>query len=246
MRRARLMPLVAGVLGIAGGVVTALVVPADPDPVATPIEDPLRLGIPLVNHGCTDESLLIVARGDSAAPLAAAVANSSDLRLRYLRSEDSCPTLYGPPVQGIPEYVVYAGPYDGMPEPCELRMGADHKGDAVTRLTAGTETFVKCLCVLPVAEFPALTPGMAVDPANAIWVRSLQSMLVDLDLQREADGEDGPFFTRPGVTGVYDERTQERIEAYQSESVFAASEHGSVLQATWLALTDDACRLYEF
>ncbi len=240
------MPVVAGVLGIAAGVVTALVVPADPDPGSRPAEDPLRLGIPLVNLDCTDESVLVVARGDSAAPLVSAVANNPDLRLRYLRSVDSCQTLYAPANQGQPEYVVYAGPYNGMPEPCELRMGVDHKGDAVTKLTAGTETFVKCLCVLPVAGFPDLTPGMEVDPANAIWVRSLQSMLVDLDLQREADGEPGPYFTRRSVTGVYDEPTQERIEAYQSESVFDESEHGSVLHATWLALTDDACRLYDF
>ena len=240
------MPVVAGVLGIAAGVVTAVVVPVDPDPSAKPAQDPLRLGIPLVNHDCTDESLLIVARGDSAAPLAAAVANNPELRLRYLRSEDSCPTLYAPANQGRPEYVVYAGPYNGMPEPCDLRMGVDHKGDAVTKLTAGTETFVKCLCVLPVAEFPDLTPRMEVDPATAIWVRSLQSMLVDLDLQRRADGHPGPYFPRRAVSGVYDERTQERIEAYQAESVFAPSEHGSVLHATWLAVTDDGCRLYDF
>jgi len=241
-----MVPVVAGVLGIAAGVVTALVAPSDDAGGPASVEDPLRLGIPLVDLDCTGESLLVVARGDSAAPLAAAVTNNPGLQLRYLRSADSCETLYAPASQGIPEYVVYAGPYDGMPEPCELRMSPDHKGDAVTKLTAGNETYVKCLCVLPKAQFPDLTPGMVVDPGNAIWVRSLQSMLVDLDRQREADGEPGPYFTVRGVTGLYDEPTQDRIEAFQSEGVFQQSEYGSVLYDTWQAVTDDACQFYDF
>ena len=138
------------------------------------------------------------------------------------------------------------GPYDGMPEPCELRMSAEHKGDMVTNLTSGNESFVKCLCALPVAEFPELTPGMDPDPSIANYVRSLQSLLVDLDNQRELDGEPGPYFKITGVTGLYDEATQARIERYQAESVFSESERGSVLFATWKALTDDTCKLYDF
>lgn len=239
------MPVVAGVLGIAAGVVTALVAADDPDG-SEPAVDPLHLGIPLVNLDCTGESLLLVAQGTSAAPLAASVANNPGLDLRYLRADESCDTLYAPQSQGVPDYVVYAGPYDGMPEPCELRLRADHKGDTVTNLTSGNDTFVKCLCALPVAEFPELTPGMAPDPANAIFVRSLQSLLVDLDNQREADGEPGSYFKSSGVTGLYDEATQARVAAYQDESVFAESERGSVLFDTWKALTDDTCRLYNF
>lgn len=245
MRHPRLMvPVLAGVLGIVAGVVTALVAPADEDRDGG--SDPLHLGISLVNLECTGESLLIVARGDSTAPLAAAVANNPGLRLRYLRTADSCDSHFAPPSEGEPDYVVYAGPYDGMPEPCELRMGADHVGDAVTKLTTGAETFVKCACVLPVAGFPDLTPGMEVDPANAIWVRSLQNLLADLDRDRKAEGEPGPYFTLQDVTGIYDAKTQKRIEAYQSESAFSPSEYGSVRYDTWRALTDDTCQLYEF
>jgi hypothetical protein len=146
----------------------------------------------------------------------------------------------------VPEYVVYAGPYDGLPEPCELRMSAAHKGDTVTTLRSGNDIFVKCLCALPAAQFPDLTPGMDPDPDIANYVRALQSLLVDLDDQRELDGEAGPYFTITDVTGVYDEVTQSRIEAFQDESVFAESERGSVLAATWKALTDDTCKLYDF
>ncbi len=244
-RRAGLLPVAAGVLGLVAGVVTALVTNDDPDG-SQPVVDPLHLGIPLVNLDCTGESLLLVAQGSSTPPLAASVANNSDLDLRYLRPDESCDTLFAPASQGVPDYAVYAGPYDGMPEPCELRMSPEHQGDAVTNLTSGNDTFVKCLCALPVAQFPDLTPGMDPDPTIANYVRSLQSLLVDLDNQRELDGEDGPFFKITDVTGVYDETTQTRIEAFQDESVFAERERGSVLAATWKALTDDTCKLYDF
>ena len=240
------MALAAGVLGVAGGVVTAQVAPLDLDESADAGRDPLHLGIPLVNLDCTGESLLLVAQGTSTAPLVAAVANNPGLDLRYLSPDDSCATLYAPQSQDPPDYVVYAGPYDGMPEPCELRMSADHKGDAVTNLTSGNDSFVKCLCALPVADFPELTPGMEADPAIAIFVRSLQSLLIDLDNQRELDGEPGPYFRTSGVTGIYDEATQARVEAYQDEGVFSESERGSVLYDTWKAITDETCRLFNF
>lgn len=246
MRRARLLlPVAAGVLGLVAGVVTALVAADDPNS-ADPVADPLHLGIPMVDLDCSGESLLLVAQGSSIPPLAASVANHPDLDLRYLRPDKSCDTLYAPASQGVPDYAVYAGPYDGMPEPCELRMRPEHRGDAVTNLTSGNESFVKCLCALPVAGFPDLTPGMDPDPAIANYVRSLQSLLIDLDNQRELDGEAGPFFRIAAVTGIYDEVTQARIEAFQDETVVSPSERGSVLDATWKSLTDDACKLYEY
>jgi hypothetical protein len=248
MRRARLLaPVVAGVLGVVAGVVAALVAPGDPEPSgAGAVADPLHLGIPLDDLDCTGESVLVVGRGDSAAPLAAAVANNPDLSLRSLRSHDSCRTVWAPAMEEPPQYAVYAGPYDRMTEPCELRMGPDHKGDVVTNLTAGNDTFVKCLCVLPVAAFPDLTPGMAVDPGSGIWVRSLQGMLVDLDRRRRADGDPPPYFPAAGVTGVYDRATADRIRAYQPQRDIAEEEYGEVRADTWRALTDDTCQLYSF
>lgn len=241
------MPAVAGVLGIVAGVVTALVVPDSEatDP-STATADPLHLGIAMVDLECTGESVLVVSRGDSIAPLTAAIANSSDLPLRYLRVDDSCPTIWAPAEEDVPEYAVYAGPYEGMSEPCELRMSADNKGDAVTRLTPGNDMFVQCLCVLPAADFPDMRPGMDVTPGNAIWVRAMQRMLIDLDWQRKLDGEPPPYL-RPGqVTGVYDDRTEARIRAYQPERDIAETEYGSVRSATWRALTGDACGLYDY
>lgn len=248
-RRTRfLLPVMAGVVGAAAGVTTALVAPADRDerPAAESFNDPLHLGIPLVDLECTGEALLVVARGDSAPPLASAVANSGDLGLRYLRTDDSCPTRFGSRPDDLPEYVVYAGPYDSMPEPCELRMLEDNKGDAVTNLTSGNEIYVKCPCVLPVATFPELTPGMPVDPGSAIWVRSLQGLLVDLDDDREERGEPGPYFEARDVTGRYDEATEQRVRQLQEDNDISPTEYGSVLTPTWRALTEVVCGTFDF
>ena len=248
-RRARiLVPLLAGVVGLVGGVVTALVVPDRSEPgAAAPVgDDPLHLGIPLVDLDCTGDALLVVGRGDSIPPLTAAIADNQDLPLRYLRTDDSCATLWAPLAQEPPEYVVYAGPYAGMREPCERRMSVANKGDVVTNLTDGNDLFVKCLCVLPVAQFPDLEPGMAVDPGNAIWVRSLQSLLTDLDEKREADGHAGPYFRPRDITGVYDDATEQRVRTYQPLRDISPDEYGRVLPPTWDALLDDACKLYDF
>lgn len=258
-----LVPVVAGILGIAAGITAALVVPrpdgspgesseepserpSEDPPAPKRVRDPLHLGIPLVNLECTGESVLVVGQGDSAAPLTTAVVNNSDLDLRYLRTEHSCDTLWIAASDKRPRFVVYSGPYDGMQEPCELRMDPAHKGDAVTNLRPGREMLVKCLCVLPVAGFPDLRPGMAVDPGSGIWVRSLQGMLVEYDEQRRADGDPPPYFLKSNVTGVYDEATQARIAAYQPDRDIEERELGSVLHDTWRALTDDTCKLYDF
>ena len=248
MRRGRLLaPVLAGALGVVAGVTTALLGSASGGPAApASFNDPLHLGIPLVDLECTGEPVLVVGRGDSTPPLAAAVADNADLALRYLRSDESCPTLWAPPAQEPPTYVVYSGPYDGMPEPCERRMSVANKGDVVTNLASGNDVFVTCQCVLPVAQFPDLVPGLPVDPGNAIWVRSLQNLLVDLDDEREDAGRPGPYFERRDITGIYDETTEQRIRAYQPQRDISPAEYGSVLAPTWSALVDDTCKLYDF
>ena len=99
MMRARVIaPLVAAVLGISGGIATALVVPDDDgsEPNTSTVNDQLHLGIPLVSQDCTGEALLVVGYGDNVAPLGSAVANNGTKGLRYLRSDESCETVLGP------------------------------------------------------------------------------------------------------------------------------------------------------
>src|SRR4051812_44357581 len=101
MRTRVVAPLVAAVLGIAGGVATALTVPGDDGDHGdngdrASVSDPLNLGVPLENQDCTGQVLLVVGYGNSVAPLSLAVANSSSDALKYLRSDGSCDTQLGP------------------------------------------------------------------------------------------------------------------------------------------------------
>ena len=241
--RALLALVLAAVLGVASGVVVALVAPGAgsgegrDDPSA--INDPLHLGVPLVDLECTGESIMVVGYGDSRAPLDAAVADNPEGEVRYLRTDDSCPTQYGPPESEVPSYVAYLGPFDTLAEPCAQRMTDEHKGDNVTRLNAGNVIYVKCACVLDTASFPVLRLGQSVTAANGIWVRALQGMLVDTF---EARGHPERF-GEEDITGVYDERTAALIEEIQA----AASVHvGPVNQVTWRILRKRACATYSY
>jgi hypothetical protein len=121
MRTRVIALLVAAALGIGGGVATALVVQGEDAPHTSTFNDPLHLGIPLVDQDCTGESLLVVGYGNSAAPLGTAVANNGTKGVRYLRADESCATILGPESEPSPTYVVYLGPTS--PSPSRARRG---------------------------------------------------------------------------------------------------------------------------
>jgi peptidoglycan hydrolase-like protein with peptidoglycan-binding domain len=226
---------VAAVLGTVGGLTTSLVV-ADPGTEKSPtaFEDPLNLGIPLVNQpDCTGESILLVAWGSSRAPLDVGIANNTGDDVRYLKTEDSCPTLYGPFDKPIPEYAVYLGPYDSLKEGCTDRLSLDHKGDNLTNLSAGNEIFVKCICVLSPDTGPELSLGMDATTEDGIWIRGLQGVLNDIN--RLPDD---------AITGIFDERTQSAIRNIQLNA--AATPSGIVDEETWRLVQDRACGQYVY
>jgi hypothetical protein len=238
MRARVVAPLVAAVLGIGGGVATALVVPGDNGgPTPSTFNDPLHLGIPLVDQDCTGDALLVVGYGNSAAPLGTAVANNGTRGVRYLRSDESCATIMGPEREATPTYVAYLGPYDTLAEPCEKRMTPEHRGDFVTVLRSGNDTLVKCPCALPTSMAPELRPGMLADAEETVWIRSLQAMLNDYDPQK---------FPRDHITGAYDIATVARVTEVQHEQSGVPTTPGVVDAATWGVLTDRICRIYDF
>ena len=119
--RQRLVLVVAAVVGIAGGVVTAVVAPgaSEPDEGSLAVNDPLRLGIAQVSlSSCTDEAVLILGSGDTAAALTPIVADAGE-DARYLRTDESCATVWAEG-EDVPAYVVYDGPYDTEVEPCRV------------------------------------------------------------------------------------------------------------------------------
>lgn len=136
---------------------------------------------------------------------------------------------------GVPEYVVYLGPFDTAGAACELRMTVEHKGDYVTSLRAGNQTYVKCPCELPVSTFPMLTPGMgAPDALEGMWIRQLQGMLVDT----------GRLVEDVQESGQYDATTVEVVKRIQT--VESLTPTGIVDAATWVIIRDRACRGYDY
>ena len=237
MRARVVAPLVAAVLGIGAGVATAIVAPSDEDQGTAATSDPLHLGIPLVDQECTGESLLVVGYGDTVAPLSSAIANSSQKGLRYLRSEGSCDTTLGPEEKAAPAYVVYGGPYDNRREPCEIRMSGDESGSFVTVLRSGNEQLVKCPCEIPGSAAPRLFIGMEPDQSAALWIRGLQAMFND---------DDPTGFPHSAITGKYDQRTSDRVAAFQDHAPGKVTEPGEVDEVTWGILTDRLCRNYDY
>jgi hypothetical protein len=237
--RARLVaPLVAAILGITGGVVTALVTDTQ-DPGSTETQDPLGLGIPLVNLECDpNQGILILGSGDTAPALLAAMAENPDGEPRYLDTRESCDTIYGPERQETPpEYALFLGPYEGLTEPCTKRMDPLRRGDYVTKLQSGNTDTVMCVCVLgPSAGRPELRVGMVATAESAVWIRSLQGMFADADEDQ---------FLRKWVTGEYDQRTADRVAQYQ-EASRSPSERGVVDDRTWGLLASRLCGDYDF
>jgi hypothetical protein len=249
--RARVVaPLVAVVLGLCGGVATALMVPGEENDGSQATDDgsqatddgssfadPLDLGIPMAQQGCSGESLLVIGYGDTRSSLSSAVANSPDPGLRYLRTAGSCDTLLGPQGQARPDYVVYRGPYDSRREPCEIRMSG-HEGDSfVTVLRSGNEQLVKCLCEIPVRDAPPLFVGMVADQSATLWIRGLQRMFYD---------DDPEGFPSSALTGIFDQPTSDRVAVFQVNAPGRVTTRGEVDETTWRILTDRLCRNYDY
>jgi hypothetical protein len=253
MRARVVAPVVAAILGIGGGVATAIAGPGDgsgpraetpatssanPTGGSTPTIDPLHLQIPLVNQTCSGEALLVIGYGDSVAPLSSAVANSDPKGLSYLRGAGSCDTVLGPEGKPRPGYAVYRGPYDNRREPCELRMSGEESGSFVTVLRSGNEQLVKCPCEIPGKEAPRLAPDMgSPDQSEVLWIRGLQSMFNDDDPVR---------FPRSAITGDYDARTAARVSLFQDNAPGKVTVPEVVDPTTWGILTDRLCRNYAY
>jgi hypothetical protein len=240
MRAGLRAPLVAALIGVVAGTATAIVTVETSggerdEPETT---DQLVLGIPLVNHECTGEGLLVLGYGDTSGALRQAMAGHGDLDLSYLETAESCDTVFGPErFTTKPTYAVVAGPYPAnLEEPCALRMTEEHRGDFVTALRDGNQISVKCACVLDSSVAPPLELGMEATETDVVWIRSLQQMFRDANEKR---------FPEEWVTGVYDRHTSERVRDYQEVSG-VRTEPGEVDERTWALLQGRLCDIYEF
>lgn len=238
MRARVLAPLVAALVGIAAGTSTALVTvdPSDGerDREQTTV-DPLGLGIPMVRLECApNHGVLVLAYGETSGSLRGGMAGNGDLGLSYVDTANSCDTKFGPErFETEPPYALVAGPYADLEEPCTLRMTPQHRGDSVSALRDGNEITVKCVCVLDESAAPVLRPGMTASEDDAVWIRSLQQMLVDRqDLDKDQ------------VTGVYDRATEARVRDIQTASTMPVT--GIMDEPTWKLFQHRTCGLYDF
>lgn len=230
LRGAALVLAVA--LGASSGLAVARL--ADDPSGYTAAQDPLNLGVELVNQTCDGGSLVLVGDGDTRPALSAAVVENAG-EARYLDTAASCPTIYAPLDEPLPRYVVYLGPFATPGEACGIRMSPEHKGDHVTSLRSGNQSYVKCPCELSVDTWPVLTPGMGPpDTLEGMWINQLQGMLVDLHKLR-ADVD---------TTGLYDATTEAVVRRIQA--FWSLTPDGVVEARTWALIRDRACSAYDY
>jgi hypothetical protein len=223
--------VLAVVLGGASGLGLARLVDAGVG--SGPDRDPLRLGVEQVDLGCTGDHIIVIARGETRPALRAAVVGATGAR--YLDTDASCPTLYAPLDRPVPRYVVYLGPFSTPGRACEIRMTPEHRGDFVTSLQSGNQTYVKCPCELATDGWPVLTPGMdGADATEAMWITQLQKLLVDVGRLREDEQE----------TGRYDAATVAAVRRMQAGAALPVT--GIVDAPTWTAIRDRACLNYDY
>ena len=243
MRARVVAPLVAAVLGIGGGVATALVVPDDDEADGTStFNDPLHLGIPLVDQDCTGESLLVVGYGNSVAPLGTAVANngrkgvalpalrrvvrrrSSARRARRRRrtSSTSAPTR---PSQ----------------EPCEMRMTPEHRGGlrhgaALRQRARWSSAPARCRA----ARRPSCSGSAWTEPAASRRSGSAPCRRCSTTTTRQE-------FPHRDHRRVRRARRSARVTEIQQEQPGVPTEPTACVdEATWRILTDRICRIYDY
>jgi Putative peptidoglycan binding domain len=223
----------AALLGVSGGTVTALVTGSE----TPPTSDPLRLGIPLENVGCTGDSLLIVGYGENYAALTASAADFEVRGAKYLATADSCGTAYPGSDGGIPTYAVYMPAFDTPKAACEERMQAFHKNDFVTKMNAGNADGVPCACVIDKASLPQIQElGEGEEPTTLLgmWIYLYQQML----------DRAGLLDIRDVDTSRFDELTVEATYLLQTDR--GLNPTGVVDSETWDVLRSNSCRRFEY
>ena len=164
------------------------------------------------NLDCTKDTILIIDHGENRGSLRTAVVDYPEAK--YLKTSESCPTMYERVDEPRPSWVAYLGPFD-IREGCRLRMGGEHRSDSLTRLQRGNESLVKCLCELSLTEddFPVLTPGMQPTERDRVWINQLQGSLLDLGRLPAESG---------WPNSTYDQATINQVNAMLERSVAGA------------------------
>lgn len=231
--------LMAAVVGLAAGAATALMNRASDTPVVAvepTVEDPLGLGLDMVNVQCASDFevpvLLVVGWGNADTNFSTSVADWPGAR--YLETSRSCPAAWPSDSAKTPQYIAYLSQFATPATACEAKMQGSHKNDYVTRMRATSEEPVPCACVMDRATLPAIGEGQPVSTESGMWTSLYQQMLAKarlLDLARVEDGS----FDKPTINATY---------TLQSDN--ALSPTGIVDADTWRELSNKSCSRFKF
>lgn len=185
--------------------------------------DPLGLGLPIANIGCTDDYVVILASTgvprDYVTTLAPALRKNADAS--YLRTDRSCGSFVQA-LDGNPLYAAYLGTFADAASACEAR-DRSGIGDAyVRRLSADDLRRSVCAC-LPSAALPNLSRAADETPtvARRQHVADVQALLY-----RAGHNPDSY------LTGIFGPLTTEMVMALQRSAGYL-DVNGRIDQPTW-------------
>lgn len=197
-------------------------------------DDPLAVGFPRVNQGCTGKFLVVlvgVANGDPADIVRNALDRFPGAPDRhYLSTSASCENLASIDGRSRLSALPYLGPFDGARSACRARLRYTDSSTYVIRLDEAAERGFRCLCAFEPSVLPDLNAdrdAFAVG-ARKIWGIGLQNLL----------GRVGHRI-RSAHTGDYDAATEAAVASFQEDEGLPVT--GAMDAATWEAMQGRMC-----
>lgn len=232
--------LVAALLGIGGGILTAKLpgeeqVSEHPERL-TPEQDPQGFGGELRNLACDPagrETIVAVGWGNLYGSINPPLQQWPGSR--YLDTRESCRTQW-PEIDGqVPRYVVYLPTFPDAAEACAERMTAAHVGDFATTLREGNTVPVVCPCAMSPEAMPELRPYVRLSTQSRMFADSYRRMLTDAQFLQP---------NREVPRGHFGRDLESATRDLQSDNGLMPS--GIVDAQTWATIQSEACELYDF
>ena len=214
-------------IGVCGGGVTAWWTQDE-----VRVVDPLGLGVPMENVGCTGETLVIVGSGGSRTSLVPAARDWDEDGVKYLETDRSCDTIYSRGGDKTPTYVAYLA-FPTAEAACKERMTLAHKNDLVTRMRLRNTDRVMCPCELDRTALPEIGEDREITDESRMWTAMYQQMLEKLG-RLDIDRDDLGDFNRATEEATRLLRNGSNMEPW-----------GYVDQETWTVVRDRSCRLFD-